>query len=72
MTNTDTHTLFTLFTLYTGLSGRNNFHIFFRQVTIIAKGTINQAWTWINSTPRLPGRTVGRVAQHKPLPPQQT
>eukprot|EP00955_Chlamydomonas_euryale_P086678 364234-Chlamydomonas_euryale.AAC.11 len=30
---------------------------------IIAKSTIYQAWTWINSTPRLPGRTLGRFAQ---------
>eukprot|EP00955_Chlamydomonas_euryale_P085899 364174-Chlamydomonas_euryale.AAC.6 len=59
-----THTLFTRLTLYTRLSKRNNFHIFCRQVTIIAKSTINQAWTWTNITPRLPGWAVERVAQH--------
>eukprot|EP00955_Chlamydomonas_euryale_P090266 364525-Chlamydomonas_euryale.AAC.2 len=32
------------------ICGRNNFHIFCRQITIIAKSTIYQAWTWINST----------------------
>eukprot|EP00955_Chlamydomonas_euryale_P011173 120564-Chlamydomonas_euryale.AAC.2 len=41
--------LFTYFT-YTGFSGCNNFHISFHQVTIIAKSTIIQAWTWIHST----------------------
>eukprot|EP00955_Chlamydomonas_euryale_P044949 353015-Chlamydomonas_euryale.AAC.4 len=38
---------------------------------IIANSTINQAWTWMNSTPRLLARTLERVAQHKPLPPRR-
>eukprot|EP00955_Chlamydomonas_euryale_P074637 362083-Chlamydomonas_euryale.AAC.4 len=48
-----------------------SFHIFCRQITVIVKSTVNQAWTWINSTPRLPGRTLGRVAQHEGLPPRR-
>eukprot|EP00955_Chlamydomonas_euryale_P002416 26181-Chlamydomonas_euryale.AAC.6 len=32
----------------------NDIHIFCRSITIIVKNTINQAWTWIKSTPRLP------------------
>eukprot|EP00955_Chlamydomonas_euryale_P053161 355384-Chlamydomonas_euryale.AAC.4 len=69
-THTHTHTHFTLTSSH-WLFGRNTFQIFCHQITTIAKGTINQAWTWMNSTPRLPGRTVGRVAQHQALPPRQ-
>eukprot|EP00955_Chlamydomonas_euryale_P087339 364283-Chlamydomonas_euryale.AAC.17 len=32
---------------------------------------MNQAWAWMSSTPRLPGRTLGRVAQDWPLPPRR-
>eukprot|EP00955_Chlamydomonas_euryale_P068375 360105-Chlamydomonas_euryale.AAC.5 len=44
----------TLYSLYTGFPRRANFHIFCRQISIIAKSTIVQAWIWINSTAQLP------------------
>eukprot|EP00955_Chlamydomonas_euryale_P098937 365184-Chlamydomonas_euryale.AAC.7 len=43
-----------IFTLFTGFFGRNKFHIFCRQISIIAKSVITKAYTWINITPRLP------------------
>eukprot|EP00955_Chlamydomonas_euryale_P098525 365152-Chlamydomonas_euryale.AAC.4 len=45
--------LFTCYSL-TGFSGCKNLDMFCRQITIIGRSTIHQAWTWTNSNHRVP------------------